>query len=357
MRRGLPPGGRAWQYPCMAHSAFPARLGAAVRRAARRPPVRIGLALLLVAGALSGWWMSTASGPTYPRGEIGFASGVRGGVYDRYGQLLRGYVSTAMPGVRLRLDNSEGSLDNLERVGSGRDGFAIATADSVAAFDGAGKDRVRAIARLYDDYLQLVVPAGSPVQRTADLRGLRVGVGQAKSGVNLVTRKLLAAAGLDLDHDIVPAQLGVVDAADRLAAGQLDAFFWSGGLPTTAVSDLSERFRIRIVPLADLAEALHQQEGGGSDAYRAATIPKDAYPKAEPQGTAVPTVAVPNLLITRDDVDPGLVQGVTAAVIGSRDAIGSEVHAAQLVDLRTAVYTDPLQLHEGARRYYTSIKP
>lgn len=181
MRRGLPPGGRAWQYPCMAHSAFPARLGAAVRRAARRPPVRIGLALLLVAGALSGWWMSTASGPTYPRGEIGFASGVRGGVYDRYGQLLRGYVSTAMPGVRLRLDNSEGSLDNLERVGSGRDGFAIATADSVAAFDGAGKDRVRAIARLYDDYLQLVVPAGSPCSAPPTCAGCGWGSGRPRA--------------------------------------------------------------------------------------------------------------------------------------------------------------------------------
>ncbi|MEU2628219.1 TAXI family TRAP transporter solute-binding subunit [Kitasatospora sp. NPDC007106] len=342
----------------MAQSSIPARFGAAVRRAARRRPVPIGLVLLLVAGALTGWWLSSGASPGYPKGEIGFSTGVQRGVYDRYGQLLQGYVSTAMPGVRMRLDNSQGSVDNLERVAAGRDDFAISTADAVAGFNSPSKWHLRAIARLYDDYLQLVVPADSKVRRTADLRGLRVGVGQEKSGVNLVTRKLLAAAGLDIDKDVRPALLGVGDAADQLRDGRIDAFFWSGGLPTNALTDLSERYRIRIVPLADLAEALHQQEGGGgTDAYRAATIPKDAYPKAEPAGTAVPTVAVPNLLVTRDDVDPDLVQGVTRAVIDSRDTIGSQVHAAQLVDLRTAVYTDPLPLHEGARRYYTSIKP
>ncbi|MEV6207686.1 TAXI family TRAP transporter solute-binding subunit [Kitasatospora sp. NPDC051914] len=341
----------------MAQSSIPARFGAAVRRAARRRPVPLGLVLLLLAGGLTGWWLSSSAAPAYPKGEIGFSTGVQRGVYDRYGQLLRGYVSTAMPGVQMRLDNSQGSVDNLERVAAGQDDFAIATADAVAGFNSPSKWRLRAIARLYDDYLQLVVPADSPVRRTADLKGLRVGVGQEKSGVNLVTRKLLAASGLDIDKDVRPALLGVGDAADQLRDGRIDAFFWSGGLPTNALTDLSERFRIRIVPLADLAEGLHQQEGGGTDAYRVATIPKEAYPKAEPAGTAVPTVAVPNLLITRDDVDPGLVQGVTAAVIDSRDTIGSVVHAAQLVDLRTAVYTDPLPLHEGARRYYTSIKP
>lgn len=258
--------------------------------------------------------------------------------------------------MRLRLDNSEGSIDNLARVTDGRDDFAIATADAVAQYSGPGRERLRAIARLYDDYLQLVVPASSPVRRTADLKGLRVGVGQSLSGVNLVTRRLLAAAGLDPDRDIKPAPLGVGDAADQLRAGQLDAFFWSGGLPTSALTDLSEHVRIRIVPLGDLAEAIHKVEGGGTDAYRAATMPKGTYPGAEPR-EAVATVAVPNLLITRADVDEDLVQGMTRAVIDSRDQIGSQVHAAQLVDLRTAVYTDPLPLHEGAMRYYRSVKP
>jgi TRAP-type uncharacterized transport system substrate-binding protein len=74
-------------------------------------------------------------------------------------------------------------------------------------------------------------------------------------------------------------------------------------------------------------------------------------------GSAVPTIAVSNLLMTRKDMDPRLTEWMTRTVIKSRDDIGAHVHSAQLVDLRTAIYTDPLMLHEGARRYYRSVKP
>lgn len=328
------------------------RLGAA----ARSRPWRAAAALLLVVGALAGWWLDGGGKTSYPRGTYGFATGVPSGVYDKYGQLLRGYLHTAMPGVQLRLDPSQGSVDNLERVTQGKDDFAIATADAVADFNENGSDQLRAIARLYDDYLQLIVPADSTVTQVSQLRGKRVGVGQPKSGVNLVTRQLLSAAGIDPDTGIAPEPLGVEDAANQLQSGEIDAFFWSGGLPTGALTDLSERFPIRLVPLGDLVDALHK-EGGDTGAYRAAVLPADVYPKAQPFGTPVMTMAVPNLLITRAGVDPLLVERITQAVIDSRDTIGSQVHAAQVVDRSTAVYTDPLPLHEGAKRYYRSAKP
>ncbi len=334
-----------------------AGLRSAARSVLRGRLLRIVVVLLLVAGGAGGWWVSSARSSSGPHGRVAFATGVDGGVYDRYGVLLQQYLGDHMPGLKVQLDNSEGSLDNLERLVSGRDDFAVATADAVATFDNPGKPKLRAIARLYDDYMQLVVPAGSPVHSVADLRGLRVGVGQAKSGVNLVTRRLLEAAGLDPDRDVRPAPVSVVQAADGLQRKELDAFFWSGGLPTTALSNLSEHVPIRIVPMGDLSDPLHRLAGPGMDAYRAATIPADAYPNVEPERTPVPTVAVPNLLVTRADVDPALVEALTRAVIDSRDDIGRQVHAAQLVDLRTAVYTDPLPLHDGAKRYYLSVKP
>uniref|UniRef100_UPI0006E227A6 TAXI family TRAP transporter solute-binding subunit n=1 Tax=Peterkaempfera griseoplana TaxID=66896 RepID=UPI0006E227A6 len=309
------------------------------------------------AALLLGWWLSPASPAAYPRGTVGFATGVPGGVYERYGQLLQSYVHRTMPGVGLRLDPSEGSPDNLQKVASGRDSFAIATADAVATYSGPDRARLRGIARLYDDYMQLVVPADSPVHQVADLKGRTVSVGQPLSGVNLVTRRLLAAAGLDPDRDIEPVPLGIGDAADALREGRIEALFWSGGLPTGAVDRLSHQLRIRLVPLGQLAEKLHHGGGDGAGAYRAAKMPADAYPEALPANTPVSTVAVANLMVTRDDADPGLVQAMTRAVMDSRDAIGAQVHAAQLMDLRTAIYTDPLQLHEGARRYYASVKP
>src|SRR5690606_25022184 len=111
-------------------------------------------------------------------------------------------------------------------------------------------------------------------------------------------------------------------------------FFWSGGLPTSAVNDLAERVPVRLVPLGDLLPELRRQ-GRITRHYRAAVMPADAYPAARGR-RPVETIAVPNLLVTTDQVDAALIEGVTRSVISGRDRIGREVHAAQLVDLRTA---------------------
>jgi TRAP transporter TAXI family solute receptor len=237
--------------------------------------------------------------------------------------------------------------------------FTIATADAVATYLQGGKPgagRLRGCVRLYDDYVQLIVPRGSDIRTVADLRGKRVGVGQKGSGVLLVADRLMRAAGLDPAADVTPVHAGIDTMPERLTDGGLDAFFWSGGLPTGAVQDLSEKFAIRLVPLEETLVTELQAAGGSTRYYRSAVMPADAYPRAQ-QGEAVPTVAVSNLLITTDRTDPLMTEAFTRTVIDSRDRIGREVHSAQLVDLRTAIYTDPLPLHEGARRYYRSAKP
>lgn len=306
------------------------------------------LALLL-------WWLMPSDGPSYPKRPISLATGARDGVYEKYGMLLKTDLKTALPGVRVNLVHTVGSVDNIERVVTGRADFTIAAADAVASYTGPGRGDLRACARLYDDYMQLVVPRDSKVRSARDLRGLRVGVGQDGSGVNLITRRLLTAAGLDIDKDLKAEPVGIDQAPSMLGDGQLDAFFWSGGLPTAAVSAMAAQGEIRLVQLGDLVAALHTM-GPKMQYYRQAMMPADAYPRAQ-DGQAVPTIAVANLLVTTVHANAGLVQRLTRAVIDSRDSIGKVVHAAQLVDLRTAVFTDPLPLHLGAERYYRSVKP
>ncbi|WP_043266427.1 TAXI family TRAP transporter solute-binding subunit [Streptomyces sp. CT34] len=327
----------------------------ALRRPGRRALTAAGAALAVLGMVL--WWLLPPVGERAPSGRVTLATGVPTGVYARYGELLKQDLARDMPGVDLRLTRSEGSIDNLRQLVSGRAAFTIATADAVAAYQVGhepGADRLRACARLYDDYMQLVVPKNSPVHSARDLRGLRVGVGADGSGVQLITRRLMAAAGLDFDRDIVPVRVGIDQMPGRLEHGDLDAFFWSGGLPTQAVQRLTQRFPVRLVQLGDLSRALHEQ-GERTRYYRAAVMPADAYPQAQ-DGEAVKTIAVANLLVTTDREDAALTFGITRTVINSRDAIGHEVHAAQNVDLRTAVFTDPLPLHKGAREYYVSVK-
>ncbi|MGP4000804.1 TAXI family TRAP transporter solute-binding subunit [Streptomyces sp. 8N706] len=308
------------------------------------------LALLL-------WWLLPFGKAPSPHGTVAFTTGVPTGVYARYGELLKRHLARDLPDVEMRLQYSEGSVQNIERLVSGEASFTIATADAVAAYrDQGGRhaDRLRACARLYDDYMQLVVPAGSRVRSAADLRGRRVAIGQPGSGVSLIAGRLLKAAGLDVDKDIDPVRVGIDKMPDLMREGRIDAFFWSGGLPTGAVSGLADDFDVRLVQLGDLSDEL-QAQGPATRYYRAAVMPADAYPEVQ-DGRAVKTVAVANLLVTTDRTEPGLTEGITRTVIDSRDRIGSQVHAAQLVDLRTAIFTDPLELHEGARRYYRSVK-
>ncbi|ARF64697.1 hypothetical protein B1H20_27365 [Streptomyces violaceoruber] len=330
----------------------------ALSRFDRRRAVRAGTVLAVVLGLLS-WWLWPARDEGAPNGSLTFSTGVPSGVYQRYGERLEGALAKDMPEVAIQLRTSEGSQQNLARVATGEADFTIATADAVATYlrDGRpGAQRLRGCVRLYDDYVQLVVPRDSDVRTVSDLRGKRVGVGQEGSGVRLVADRLLAAAGLDPADDITPVPVGIDTMPVRLTHGRLDAFFWSGGLPTAAVQELSRSFEVRLVPMEAELVAKLQSATGPTRFYRSAMMPADAYPEAQ-QGQAVPTVAVANLLVTTDRTDAAVTEAFTRTVINSRDRIGREVHAAQLVDLRTAIYTDPLDVHDGAKDYYRSVKP
>ncbi|MEU1088197.1 TAXI family TRAP transporter solute-binding subunit [Streptomyces sp. NPDC005576] len=323
----------------------------------RRRVLRAGAASTVSLGLLL-WWVLPLDSPS-PSGSLVFSTGVRTGVYQLYGERLEGALATDMPGVSIQLRTSQGSQQNIERVAAGEADFTIATADAVATYLRSGRPgarRLRGCVRLYDDYVQLIVPRSSSVRGVADLRGKRVGVGQLGSGVKLVADRLMTAAGVDPAKGVTPVTAGIDTMPSLLVEGKLDAFFWSGGLPTNAVKELARRTDVRLVPLEDELIRRLQAAGGSTRYYRAAVMPADAYPEVQ-RGQSVPTVAVANLLVTTERTDAAMTEAFTRTVIDSRDRIGREVHSAQLVDLRTAIYTDPLPLHDGAQQYYRSVKP
>ena len=327
-------------------------------RIGRRGALQGGTAALVVLGLLLWWLRPWAEEP--PSGTITFSTGTRAGVYHEYGELLRTEIDKDMPDLKVRLLTSAGSQQNVADVATGKTDFAIAAADAIATykFDNApGADRLRGLARLYDDYVQLVVAPDSDIHSVADLRGKRVAIGLPNSGVRLIANGVLKAAGIDPEKDIEPSSDGIDTGPKRLGHG-LDAFFWSGGLPTDGLSRPAKKSAsaFRFVPIdASLVAKLHDQ-GGATRYYRATKMPESAYPTIQ-RGHAVPTLAVSNVLLTRSGMDPRLTEWLTRTVLDSRDLIGATVHSAQLVDVRTAIYTDPLQLHAGARRYYQSVKP
>ncbi|MEU9733763.1 TAXI family TRAP transporter solute-binding subunit [Streptomyces sp. NPDC048002] len=325
-------------------------------RIGRRRALTGAGAAVVVLGLLLWWLLPLGEKP--PSGTITFSTGTEAGVYHEYGERLRAELAKDMPDLKVELDPSEGSQENVERVATGKADFTIAAADAVETYelaDRPGADRLRGVARLYDDYVQLVVPPDSDIHSVADLRGKRVAIGLPDSGVRLIATRVLKAAGIDPEQDITPREDGINTGPKRLGM-DLDAFFWSGGLPTRGLKEIAETSTFRFVPIEEKLVAKVHAQGGATHYYRSTNMPESAYETIQ-NGATVATMAVSNLLVTRADMDPRLTEWLTRTVLDSRDGIGAHVHSAQLVDVRTAIYTDPLPLHEGARRFYRSVKP
>lgn len=321
----------------------------------------VRLAALGPAGlAAAGGCALTGAGDGRSKASLPIATGVADGVYSQYGRRLAGLIDRDLPGVRASVDVTTGSVDNLERLASGHDRLAFVAADAAgtaasgpspitAPVTRAASVPIRALARLYDDYVHLVVTGSSGFRSIEDLRRGRVSVGATGSGVELVARRVLTAAGLLRRGSLRQVRMGLEDSATALRTGRIDAFFWSGGLPTTGIAELARRLPLRLIPLGGLAPEIRRRYG---PYYRAAAIPRGTYLNVD----EAQTLALANFLVGPASLDDGLARRVTEILIRDRDALAAAVPSAELLDVRNAVQTDPVPLHPGAMRYYRSIK-
>lgn len=294
--------------------------------------------------------------PGYRPGSLAIASGVADGVYNPYGNALGDRIAAALSGVRARVDATGGSVDNLAGVIGGTNTFGFSTADVLARTLAAptGRD-LAGLAHIHDDYVHLVVTERSGVGSIHELRGgkhpPRISQDRYGSGVELVARRVLATLGWKPGRDFHPVHYHLTASIAMLRAGTIDAFFWSGGLPTAAIARLARAVPIRLLSLGWLSDEMVKRYG---PYYRASMIPNMMYPGA---GT-VPSLAIPNYVVTRNSVDTGLAYHITKVIISKRDKIAAEVPAANQIDMHSVIQTgSQLDLHPGAVAYYRSIKP
>jgi uncharacterized protein len=285
--------------------------------------------------------------------RLTLATGGTQGVYYHLGNALADAWQ-----VRLDLDarptvlSTAGSVDNLDRLASGAADVVFSQVDTAA--DQLGRTPAddpracRALARIYDDVVHVVVPASSPATTIADLRGTRVSVGAPDSGVRVIAERLLAAAGLSAATDFRAMQLGINESVEAVARGEIDAFFWSGGLPTRGVTALAEVRPIRLLNLEDLVTPVR----AAFPVYAAGTVPAQSYGIPDP----VTTLLVRNFLLVSaampDEVANALVEGLFAA----QEQLAAVSPAALTIDLRAAIGTQPVPLHPGAERFFREEK-
>ncbi|WP_435745928.1 TAXI family TRAP transporter solute-binding subunit [Microbacterium sp. PMB16] len=315
-----------------------------------RRRIAAGLVSLLVLCALAA---CSTRASEWSDEEYVIAGGGSTGVYFDYGTHLAADLSGTLD-IRMVADETAGSVDNLLRVGSGEAviGFAQgdAAADAVAgtgAFDEPLK--VQAVARLYDEYVHVVVRGDSEIDGIADLAGRSASLGAENSGVNVIAGRVLDAAGVDVASVRNP-QLDLSASIQAMERGEIDGFFWVGGLPTPGIAALAERMPVRLLPIEQ--EWVNEVNDRYSHAYRPADVPAGMYGLE----ASASTMAVPNYLVTAESTPPAVVRDILAGLFDARSRIAHEVPAAALLDRRQAIFTGPVALHPGAVEYYRDLR-
>ncbi|HET6286467.1 MAG TPA: TAXI family TRAP transporter solute-binding subunit, partial [Amycolatopsis sp.] len=241
----------------------------------RRPGV-LAAVIAVVCALVTG--CDPGVGPLHLR----IAAGNPGGVYLPLARPLAAAWAADLEIALPEVQETQGSLDNLARLRSGQADIAFVAAD-VAADQPTG---IAALARIHDDYLHVVVRADSSITAIEQLKEHRVAIGAPDSGVEYIAHRLLTIAGLS--GRVTTRQLGFQDSLTALTRGEIDAFFWSGGLPTVRLAEAAGSTRVRLLDLEDFIPRMREI----SPVYGTATIPASTYHQEKP----VTTLLVPNFL-------------------------------------------------------------
>ena len=287
--------------------------------------------------------------------RLSIATGNTGGVYYPYGGGLARVISQSVPSVDATAEVTAASVDNLKLIQLGKADIAFVLTDTLDdAINGRGPFanapvRARTLAVLYPNYTHVATIEGKNISTLADLRGKVVSTGSPGSGTEVIAFRLLRAAGLDPDRDIRKQGLSVNASVDAIKDGKIDAFFWSGGLPTASVLDLASTVNVtaKLIPNDDVLPALQGMYAPGL--YFRLVVPGGTYPGVT---SDVGVVGVANALIVGDTMSDDLAYELTKVLFDKQRDLAAIHPEAKKLSLDTATQGSPAPFHPGAIRYY-----
>jgi uncharacterized protein len=287
--------------------------------------------------------------------NISIATGGTGGVYYPMGGGLAAALSKYVPGMQATAEVTGGSVDNLKLIDSGKPyvGFSMADAAQDAA---KGEDKfkgkkvpLKTLAILYPNRMHVVSVEGKGINKMSDLKGKHVSTGSPGSATEVMAFRLIEAAGLDKDKDMKRERLGAAESANALKDGKIDAFFWVGGLPTAAVTDLANTpgNKIKMVDHAELVPAMNKKYG---NLYVEDTIPKAMYKGMD---TDNKQATVMNILVAHENMDEKTAYNIVKTIFEKKAdlvAVHKESENIKLENQKTAA--TPIPFHPGAVKYF-----
>jgi uncharacterized protein len=288
--------------------------------------------------------------------NLSIATGGTGGVYYPLGGGMAAVLSKYVSGMQATAEVTGGSVANLQLIGTGKPYLAMTMVDAgIDALKGQDKFTgkpvpVRTLMVMYPNRMHVVTIEGTGITKMADLKGKRVSTGSGGSATEVMAFRVIEAAGLDKDRDMKRERLGVAESANALKDRKIDAFFWVGGLPTAAVSDLahSPGVKIKMVDHADLVKKMNQKYG---NLYVEDRIPKETYNGMTADNRQA---TVMNLLVANANMDEKTAYNIVKAVFDHRDElirVHKEAENFKLENQKSAA-AGGIPWHPGAARYF-----
>ncbi|MEC8918625.1 TAXI family TRAP transporter solute-binding subunit [Salinicola sp. LHM] len=286
-----------------------------------------------------------------------FGTGGTGGSYYPIGGALKSVFEESDLVDGVQVVSTGASVQNINNITDGLNQVAIVMSDVAYdavkgqnQFEGQAAD-IQAIAGLYPNVVQVVATADSDIQSIADLKGKRVGVGKVGSGVEQSAAKVLESAGLSYDDLAQVSHTGYADSVTEMSNGNLDAAFFTSGVPNSSITGLMQSTDVTFVPVSgDVASTLLEKY----PYYENYEIPAGA-PERYDLGDAVNTVAIRNIMIVpssmRDDVAEDLAKRFHDYLESGNVSVG----ALKQFDPATMDKNLVVPVHPGAKAFYETL--
>jgi len=299
--------------------------------------------------------LGTALSATALAQNISIGTGGTGGVYYPMGGGMASVLSKYVPGMQATAEVTGGSVDNLKLIATGKPYIGFSMADAAQdAYKGEDKFKgtkvpLRTLMILYPNHMHVVTVEGTGITKMADLKGKRVSTGSPGSATEVMAFRVIEAAGLDKDKDMTRERLGVAESVNAMKDRKIDAFFWVGGLPTAAVTDLANtpNTKIRMIDHAELVAAMNAKWG---NLYVQDAIPKGTYKGMDADNRQA---TVMNILVANENMDEKTAYTIVKTIFDKRDdvvAVHKEAANIKLENQKAAA--TPAPFHPGALKYF-----
>jgi len=287
--------------------------------------------------------------------NISIATGGTGGVYYPMGGGLASVLSSKVPGMSATAEVTGGSVDNLKLIGTGKPyvGFAMADAakDATSGID-KFKDKpieVRTLLILYPNLMHVATVESTGIKTMADLKGKRISTGAPGSATEVMAFRLLEAAGIDPNKDVKRERLSVAESVNAVKDRKIDAFFWVGGLPTAAVTDLANSPGMKIV-MVDTTEEVPAMNKKYGNLYFPTVIPKATYSGMTKDNKVA---AVANILVVNANMPDDQAYKITKAIFDNKlDLVRTHQEYMNVTLEGQKVKSTPVDFHSGALKYF-----